>query len=119
MPHMLVTLEVSRLSGWLNADAFCQVERGAYEVGVGPVTRRSVAERRRRKRHADEGPNWGLSEWHARGAHLKHEAHVCDFGRVETQRLVERRRFLPPKGGHTKRGAGKDTGGGSSEDIRA
>ena len=29
MPYMLVTLEVSRLSGWLNADAPCRVEREA------------------------------------------------------------------------------------------
>ncbi len=29
MPFMLVTLEVSRLSGWLNADAPCQVEKEA------------------------------------------------------------------------------------------
>ena len=29
MPLMLVTLAVSKLSGWLNADADCRVERGA------------------------------------------------------------------------------------------
>ena len=29
MPSMLVTLDVSRLSGWLNADASCRVEREA------------------------------------------------------------------------------------------
>ena len=29
MDCMFVTLEVSRLSGWLNADALCRVERGA------------------------------------------------------------------------------------------
>ena len=28
MPPMSVTLDVSRLSGWLNADASCPVERG-------------------------------------------------------------------------------------------
>ena len=27
--HMSVTLDVSRLSGWLNADALCRVEREA------------------------------------------------------------------------------------------
>ena len=30
-----------------------------------------------------------------RGAHLKHVRHGCDAGRVEAQRLVERRRVLP------------------------
>ena len=29
MPSMLVTLDVSRLSGWLNADALCRVEKEA------------------------------------------------------------------------------------------
>ena len=33
MPSMVVTLDVSRLSGWLNADACCRVERGPYEGG--------------------------------------------------------------------------------------
>jgi hypothetical protein len=30
--HMSGTLEVSKLSGWLNADACCRVERMAYDV---------------------------------------------------------------------------------------
>ena len=29
MYHMLVTLDVSRLSGWLNADAYCRAKRKA------------------------------------------------------------------------------------------
>ena len=37
MPCMIVTLDVSRLSGWLNADADCRVERRAYEAGLGEV----------------------------------------------------------------------------------
>ena len=52
---------------------------------------------------------------HARLAHEEHLAHVRDLGRVEGQRLVERRRLLPSQkegmrcgarcgmGGHTKR----------------
>ena len=40
-----------------------------------------------------------------RRAHFKHLAHVSEAGRVEAQRLVERRRFLPSrKGKHKKRG---------------
>ena len=37
MPRMSVTLDVSKLSGWLNADAPCRVERRAYDAerGVG------------------------------------------------------------------------------------
>ena len=33
MDIMFVTLEVSRLSGWLNATALCQAEREASEEG--------------------------------------------------------------------------------------
>eukprot|EP00964_Phaeocystis_antarctica_P033679 scaffold19097_cov44-Phaeocystis_antarctica.AAC.1 len=37
MPRMSVTLDVSKLSGWLNAAVFCRVERRAYDAerGVG------------------------------------------------------------------------------------
>ena len=35
MPSMSVTLEVSKLSGWLNADAPCRVERRACDAGRG------------------------------------------------------------------------------------
>ena len=33
--YMLVTLDVSKLSGWLNAVAHCRVERRACDVGRG------------------------------------------------------------------------------------
>ena len=39
---MDVTLDVSKLSGWLNADARCRVERRACDVGRG--TAREVCE---------------------------------------------------------------------------
>ena len=35
MPLMSVTLEVSKLSGWLNADAYCRVQRRACDAGRG------------------------------------------------------------------------------------
>eukprot|EP00964_Phaeocystis_antarctica_P128135 scaffold91858_cov53-Phaeocystis_antarctica.AAC.2 len=35
MPYMVVTLDVSKLSGWLNAAAFCRVGRRAYDAGRG------------------------------------------------------------------------------------
>ena len=35
MARMVVTLDVSKLSGWLNADAACRVERRACDVGRG------------------------------------------------------------------------------------
>ena len=33
MSSMDLTRDVSRLSGWLNADASCRVERRAYDAG--------------------------------------------------------------------------------------
>ena len=33
MRFMSVTLEVSKLSGWLNTDAYCRVEGRACDVG--------------------------------------------------------------------------------------
>ena len=35
MTPMFVTLDVSKLSGWLNADACCRVERRACDAGRG------------------------------------------------------------------------------------
>ena len=32
---MSVTLDVSKLSGWLNTDAYCRFERRACKVGRG------------------------------------------------------------------------------------
>ena len=32
MPYMLVTLVVSKLSGWLNADADCRESKGGHTV---------------------------------------------------------------------------------------
>ena len=46
MLDMVVTLEVLKLSGWLNTDAVCRVERAAWEegrhaeLGVGRAWRR-------------------------------------------------------------------------------
>ena len=40
MAYMVVTLDVSKLSGWLNADASCRVERRACDVGRGAARER-------------------------------------------------------------------------------
>ena len=49
-----------------------------------------------------------------RGAHVEHVVHVRDAGRVEAQRLIERRRALPSriKGGRAMRGEVCGPGGG-------
>ena len=71
MASMVVTLDVSKLSGWLKSYAPCRVARWAYEAGA----------------------RCGRGE----GTHSKHAPHVCDLGRVEGQRLVEGTRALPSR----------------------
>eukprot|EP00964_Phaeocystis_antarctica_P096638 scaffold62917_cov58-Phaeocystis_antarctica.AAC.2 len=46
------------------------------------------------------------------GAHVEHSAHGCDAGRVEAQRLVERRRLLPSRKEDIRCGAACGTTGG-------
>ena len=59
-------------------------------------------ERQWHKEHAGEGL---IGDW-GRGTHIKYDAHVCDFGRVKAQRLIERGRPLPSqKAEHTRREA--------------
>eukprot|EP00964_Phaeocystis_antarctica_P001448 scaffold766_cov42-Phaeocystis_antarctica.AAC.3 len=55
---MSVTLDVSKLSGWLNVDARCRVERRAYDAerGVGRDAGR-LGPAAAHERHArEEGP---------------------------------------------------------------
>ena len=54
MYAMSVTLDVSRLSGWLNADAHCRVKKGSkggLTCGLGGGT--ACGRRRRRMQRAD------------------------------------------------------------------
>ena len=53
---------------------------------------------RRPNRHARGGPDSRLHRGQGtRGAHVEHVLHVCDLGRVEAERLVERLRGLPSR----------------------
>eukprot|EP00964_Phaeocystis_antarctica_P031273 scaffold17702_cov57-Phaeocystis_antarctica.AAC.3 len=115
MPYMVVTLEVSKLSGWLNADAYCreskerhamrgEVQTGRPEV-AGDGGARSVQERARLQ----------IGRRERGGAHVEHQGHVRDAGGVEAQRMVERRRALPRVERTTcdaGRGADREAGGG-------
>ena len=94
MLRMSVTLEVSTVSEWLNARAFCRAERR----GHSDATRGAWSGR-------PEGGAYvhcrgvSISVRRARGGdHVEHVAHACDLGRVEAQRLVEGRRALPSIG---------------------
>jgi hypothetical protein len=102
MPLIFVTLDVSRCSGWLKADAPCRFTTGLSGQGIpgdrgyqgivagghgGCAGARSVC---------TEDPDWTLGGTAREGAaHVEHIVHVRDPGRVEGQRLVERRCLLP------------------------
>ena len=108
MPDMSVTLEVSKLSGWLNDDAPCRESKGGHtQCGPGEAAGDGGASSVRGRAR--------LQIW-ARGlggAHVEHVVHASDAGGVEAQRLVERRRFLcrESKGGHAVRGELRALGG--------
>ena len=108
MPDMVVTLDVSRLSGWLNADADCRVERRAYEAGLGEawVRKHEVLCKTAAPLAA------------CREAHPKHVVHGCDAGCVETQRLVERTRPLPNQEEGMRGGVRPRPGGARAERRR-
>ena len=77
MPTIVVTLDVSRVSGWLKSDANCaEWKRGGQQEVSGMRA----------------GKLWIRNRC---GAHLKHAIHARDAGRIETQRLVERGCALP------------------------
>ena len=98
MPLILVTLDVLKLSGWLNAYADCRVERRACDAGRGAAReRKGVGWRRRKIGVHGEGPTQGCRGQGTRGAHPEHAVHGRDLGRVEAERLVERRRGLPSR----------------------
>ena len=86
---MVVTLEVSKLSGWLNAFAYCRESkeghavRGEVYAGRQAAGSRGASSVQGRARLQIGGRARG-------GAHIKHGGHVRDAGGVEAQRLVER-----------------------------
>ena len=55
---MFVTLEVSKVSSWLNADADCRVEGRADDAGRGAG--REVGKRVRQRRRERRASAWGL-----------------------------------------------------------
>jgi hypothetical protein len=100
MSLMVVTLEVSKLSGWLKADAACRVEGRAGDAGgrgMEPGAGRACGVVAAHKRHALGCPDSRLGAKGARRAHAEHVAHVRDAEGVEAQRLVEGRRVLPSR----------------------
>ena len=106
MWYKVVTLEVSKLSGWLKACAPCRVRREEHAMRCELcAVRREGVGRRRRKRRARGRADSRLGGQGTRGAHLEHAVHGRDLGGVNAQRLVEGVRFLPSRReGHAMRG---------------
>ena len=111
---MVVTLEVSRLSGRLNAVAACRESKGGHTVWgeVWAGRRETVGDG---GLSSVQGRDRLQIRSRARGeAHVEHEAHVCDAGGVEAQRLVEIKRVLPSaarRAYDARRHAGREAGG--------
>eukprot|EP00964_Phaeocystis_antarctica_P096871 scaffold63096_cov53-Phaeocystis_antarctica.AAC.2 len=103
---MVVTLGVLKLSGWLNAVACCRVARGAPGCATGghavreevrPGMREGVGLWRSNRHVHTVRARLKAGGQGTRGAHPEHVVHVRDAGRVEAERLVERRRGLPSR----------------------
>ena len=97
MPAMVVTLAVLKLSGWLKATACCPVERRVFKAGDVWAGRCERVGWLRCKERAVEGLKGDQGVRGTGGAHVEHDFHGGDIGRVEAQRLVERRRVLPSR----------------------
>jgi hypothetical protein len=120
MLYMVVTLDVSKLSGWLKSDAPCRVQsKGGRAMHAGRGARLEGVRREGVRRRAAQTACTGKARLEicggrgTRRAHDKHVAHVCDARGVEAQRPVERRRVLPSQRGacDAGRGAGREAGG--------
>ena len=113
MERMSVTLDVSKLSGWLNSIARCRVERRALDVGwgVGREAGRSVGRRQCMQRAKGKARLESVWAQGTGGVHVEHGVHGRDARRVEAQRLVERLRFLPSRKGAYNVGRGRAGGG--------
>ena len=95
MPYMVVTLEVSKLSGWLNADASYRESKEGHAMRGEVQTKRPEVAGDRGARSVQQRARLQIGSRARGGAHGEHVSHVCDAGGVEAQRLVERRRGLP------------------------
>ena len=123
MKRMFVTREVSKLRGWLKADACCRGSQAGHTrcgAGCGPGGGWRQACKRARLARSGQGRGLRLCRFisgamRARGAaHGKHELHVRDAGGVQAQGLVEGLRDLPRVASRAHgagRAAGPEAGG--------
>ena len=119
---MFVTLDVSKLSDWLNADAPCRESKGGHTVRYEVWAWRWEGVGDRDARSAQGSARLPFGSMAREGAHVEHIAHGCDAGGVEAQRLVERRRTLPRvarRACGAVRGSGREAGGGGHRTTAA
>ena len=90
MADMAVTLEVSRLSSWLNADAPCRESKGGHTVRGEVRPGRQEAAGDRGASGVQGRARVQIGSRARGGAHVEHVLHVSDAGGLEAQRLVER-----------------------------
>ena len=92
MSYMVVTLEVLKPSGWLNALVYCRESKEGHAMRGETQTGRPEVAADRGARSVHERPRLQIGDRARGGAHLKHVAHGRDAGGVDVQRLVEHRR---------------------------
>ena len=90
-----MTLEVLKLSGWLNDDARCRESKERRTVWYYLGQQAGGGGRPRCMRGVQGRARLQIGSRVRGGAHEEHAVHVCDAGCVEAQRLVERIRGLP------------------------
>ena len=95
MPYMAVTVEVSKLSGWLSFCAPCQPKGGACDMGRGAGGEAVGSGAAQAGMQTGGRSDSRLGGQGTRGAHGEHVVHVRDAGGVPAQRLVECLRNLP------------------------
>eukprot|EP00964_Phaeocystis_antarctica_P103862 scaffold69098_cov54-Phaeocystis_antarctica.AAC.4 len=84
---MVVTLVVSKLSGWLNADAPCRESKGGHTVRGGVQAGRREAAGDRGTHSVRGRARLQVGDRARGGAHVEHVSHGRDAGGVEAQRL--------------------------------
>eukprot|EP00964_Phaeocystis_antarctica_P111984 scaffold76209_cov58-Phaeocystis_antarctica.AAC.2 len=99
MPTIFVTLDVSRLSGWLNADAPCRGSKGGHTMWC------EVQSTGRWEMAGGRGASGAQGRARLRtgsrargGAHVEHVGHVCDAGVREEVQSTGRREAAGDRG---------------------
>ena len=108
-----------RMSSLLASDkefADCRVERRACDAGRGAGQETGGHWSGDGARSVQGWARLQIGSRARRGAHREHFAHVCDAGRVEAQRLVERPRALP-RVERKACGAGRGMGVGGQQAV--